>query len=186
MIKTKSDYRRSSWSGGTTTELFIYPSESSYKTRDFNIRISSATVELEESNFTQLPDYDRVLMILQGDLEINHHGHYSQKLSKYDSDYFDGAWNTTAKGKVIDFNLMTSKSLKGNLKYQKITEDSLIILEKSTKHLLVGLYIISGKLLIKEDNQEIHEGDFLYFDKQDHVFNLQAIVESQVIHIYVS
>lgn len=78
MIITNSAYKTSSWSGGKTTEIFIYPPNSSYQARDFQIRISSATVEVGESNFTKLPDYNRVLMILLGQLEINHTGEYSK------------------------------------------------------------------------------------------------------------
>ena len=40
------------WSGGTTTEFYIAPEGSSYTRRDFQIRISSATVDDPESDFT--------------------------------------------------------------------------------------------------------------------------------------
>ncbi len=39
----------SKWSGGDTTELLMYPSESSYKNRDFEYRLSTAKVEVESS-----------------------------------------------------------------------------------------------------------------------------------------
>ena len=53
---TKDDYVVSQWSGGTTTQLAIAPSGAQYGDRAFLWRLSSATVDLEESDFTPLPD----------------------------------------------------------------------------------------------------------------------------------
>ena len=55
----------SRWSGGTTTQLAISPANALYADREFLWRVSSAVVELPESDFTPLPDYDRILMILE-------------------------------------------------------------------------------------------------------------------------
>ena len=40
----KNQYKTTQWSGGTTTELLIYPSTSKYSERNFKWRISSAKV----------------------------------------------------------------------------------------------------------------------------------------------
>ena len=37
---TAGDFRTSTWSGGTTTELFLYPENGSYAQREFLFRIS--------------------------------------------------------------------------------------------------------------------------------------------------
>ena len=39
-------FSTSKWSGGSTTELFIWPKDASYAERRFNIRISTATVDV--------------------------------------------------------------------------------------------------------------------------------------------
>ena len=49
-----------------TTELSIAPENGNYQSRDFLWRLSSATVELEESTFTSLPDFDRIILTLEG------------------------------------------------------------------------------------------------------------------------
>ena len=49
------------WSGGNTTEFYIFPQDSTYAQRDFQIRISSATVDDPESDFTLLPDFNRII-----------------------------------------------------------------------------------------------------------------------------
>jgi len=186
MILTKSKYKSSFWSGGTTTELFIYPHESSYLERNFQVRISSATVDIEESNFTKLPDYNRVLMILDGELEIKHQGKYNRKLSQYECDYFDGAWDTSAKGKVIDFNLMTSKSLQGEIKYHKLITHAKFTLNPLLNHKLIGVYLISGSLINLKDKQLVKQGDLIILQKQDDMYELQALEESTIIYISVS
>lgn len=185
MIITNSAYKTSSWSGGKTTEIFIYPPNSSYQARDFQIRISSATVEVGESNFTKLPDYNRVLMILSGQLEINHTGEYSKVLKQYESDYFSGGWETSAKGKVVDFNLMTPKDMKGELVYQELTPDTEFIFRNSQKHTLLGLYLLSGKLLSKNDNRVINPQDLLIVQKKEESYTLHVLEKSEVIQIYV-
>ena len=103
------DYRVTAWSGGKTTELSIEPRESIYADRDFLWRLSSATVELEESDFTSLPDYDRIIMTLQGSIELRHNGGGWLELQEYEPYSFDGADDTQSIGKVVDFNLMLRK-----------------------------------------------------------------------------
>ena len=64
-VRTAKDYKVSQWSGGSTTELYLYPEDGDYKTGNFQLRISSATVETERSEFTSLPGVERYLMIFQ-------------------------------------------------------------------------------------------------------------------------
>lgn len=107
--KTAGEYRVTKWSGGLTTELAIAPPEAVYADRKFLWRISSATVELERSEFTPLPDYQRLLMILDGTLRIAHDGGDWKTLPAFQVHRFDGASDTVSEGKVIDFNLMLRK-----------------------------------------------------------------------------
>lgn len=103
------NYKTTKWSGGTTTELCIAPEGCNYGDRDFLWRLSSATVELKESDFTSLPDYDRIIMTLKGDISLSHNNDNWIDLPEYTPHFFDGADATVSKGKVIDFNLMLRK-----------------------------------------------------------------------------
>ena len=107
--KAGSEYNTSNWSGGTTTELGICPEGSHYADRDFVWRISSATVDLEESTFTALPDYNRIIMTLEGEIDLCHNEGEWIHLKAFETHTFDGGDDTVSKGKVIDFNLMTRK-----------------------------------------------------------------------------
>ena len=82
----KSSQKETEWSGGTTTQLFIFPEESSYVQRDFLFRISTAEVKVDESTFTKLPDVSRVIMILDGEIKLNHEGKSIKVLKKFDTD----------------------------------------------------------------------------------------------------
>lgn len=105
------------WAGGTSTEMFIYPSDGSFADRNFTFRISSATVEFEESDFTFFEGITRHLMILKGELELIHVGRYTKVLSVYEQDTFSGEWETKSIGKVTDFNLMLKNGAEGSLKH---------------------------------------------------------------------
>ena len=106
-IIKKEDLTVNEWSGGTTTQIAIFPEDSEYKELDFMWRISSAKVEVEKSEFTSLPGVDRILIILDGELKLEHKGHHSKEMKKYDMDFFSGSWETASVGKVTDFNIMT-------------------------------------------------------------------------------
>lgn len=110
------DYIVSDWSGGKTTQIMIDPPGALYADRDFHFRLSSATVELEESVFTSLPDYDRIIAPIEGELKLYYNENETPvALHALECDAFDGAWNTRSEGKVVDYNLMTRKGVcRGN------------------------------------------------------------------------
>lgn len=105
----KSSCRTSKWSGGLTTELAIAPEGSAYGDRNFLWRISSATVDDEESIFTSLPGYDRIILALKGGIRLSHNGGDWIELQEYEPYSFDGADETKSAGRVTDFNLMMRK-----------------------------------------------------------------------------
>lgn len=103
------------WSGGTTTELFIYPEGATYEDRNFKFRLSTATVESETSEFTPLAGVKRTLMVLHGELSLKHEGQYEKQLMLLQKDQFDGGWKTSSSGICIDFNLMCRGNTSGSL-----------------------------------------------------------------------
>lgn len=110
------DFVVSEWSGGKTTQIVIEPPGALYADRDFHFRLSSATVELEESDFTSLPDYDRIIAPIEGELSLYYNGsETSVILRELECAAFDGAWETRSRGRVVDYNLMTRKGVcRGN------------------------------------------------------------------------
>ena len=106
---TEEDYRISDWSGGKTIQLAIAPDGAVYADRDFLWRLSSATVNLDESDFTALPGYMRLIAPVSGGMRLTHNGGEPVDLEAYETHRFDGADSTHSWGRCTDFNLMLRK-----------------------------------------------------------------------------
>lgn len=119
----EKDMSVSKWTGGTTKQLAIYPEDGNYLQREFIWRLSSATVEQEESVFSKLPDFNRVLMVLEGDVVLAHQDVRVARLKQYEQDRFDGAYKTTSFGQITDYNLMTRKGNEGFLTYIPLSQE---------------------------------------------------------------
>lgn len=99
----------SQWSGGSTTQIAIFPPEAQYADRSFLWRISSATVNLPESDFTPLPDYNRYISLLEGSIQLTHGSGCPVALTPGEIHRFDGGVATRSQGTCVDFNLMLRK-----------------------------------------------------------------------------
>lgn len=103
------NFKTARWSGGTTTEMFIFPSGASYAARDFIFRISVATAETERSVFTVLPQTERFITPLENVFKLTHKNADGEKellLYPMQVDRFDGGAETVCEGVGSDFNLM--------------------------------------------------------------------------------
>ncbi len=104
---TENDYKTSTWSGGTTTELFIWPVGADYGKREFSFRVSSAVVELAESDFTPLVGVRRYITPLTGGFTLTHPSKAPVVMAPLDPPYrFSGEEATHCVGQATDFNLM--------------------------------------------------------------------------------
>ena len=113
----KAEQNTSEWSGGTTTELYLYPPDGNYGERRFKVRLSTAVCRDETSVFTKLPDTRRILMVLDGAVELCHENGRTVKLYPGDQDAFSGGEKTVSHGVCQDFNLMLRENADGNLEY---------------------------------------------------------------------
>lgn len=153
LIKSENQ-QTSEWSGGTTTQLYIYPESADFSKRDFAYRISSAKVEIDESTFTPFPNYNRKLMVLEGVLDLYHEDHYTVLLHPFDQDAFSGNWISRSKGKVIDFNVIFSKDYSANLFHFELSKGEEIQLNCKQ---MTFLYVLYGNLIIDEKCAEIKD-----------------------------
>ena len=147
----EENFNTSAWSGGKTKELAIYPKGQKYIDRDFIWRLSSATVDLEESDFTRLPDYDRVLMVLEGEVVLEYNGERVARLETLGQDSFDGAWKTKSYGRITDFNLMVRKGNAGYLDVSRPQSEKQMFCSTHESELPLcthALYCRDGYLLI--------------------------------------
>lgn len=146
------------WAGGTTTQLYIYPLEATYAQRNFLFRLSTATVETEHSIFTELTGFHRILMVLNGNLTITHPNRYSKELRPLETDTFEGDWQTTAIGKVTDFNVMMAAGVNGKMRAIKMQPNTVAPFQ--TAHVVTGLYLAKGNATINREYR-VQAKDFI-------------------------
>ncbi len=182
-IIENSQFQTSSWSGGTTTELYISPKDSSYSKRNFDVRISTAKVDIEESTFTALPGIYRKLMVLEGEITLSHENRHSKELKPLDVDTFEGGWTTKSIGTCVDFNVMTNKKTQSDLCGLKIEAGSKTQIEVEKKWDCLCLYAIAGKLQIQIDQKSfiLEQGNLIVIDDlSQFVFPIQSLNECQI------
>ncbi|MEW9080449.1 HutD family protein [Terrisporobacter glycolicus] len=170
-IIKKEELSTSKWSGGTTTQLYIYPENELYENRNFKFRISSAKVDLEESTFTKLSNIKRKIMILDGKLKLVHENHHEITLEKFDQDTFYGDWNTKSYGKVTDFNLMLNKNTDGIIEHINLENEITIDYDNNYKYdnLTEVFYIVKGKIniSINDESEFLKDGDAAIIKNRD-------------------
>lgn len=152
-LLTNQNYQTSEWSGGSTTQLYISPVNASYAERNFDFRISSAKVEVPESTFTALPNVTRKLMVLEGEITLNHTNQHSKTLKPFEIDTFSGDWNTSAKGICTDFNLMTTDNLTSELSHMPLLANHYKTLTIEENYHTVCLYLHSGSIYAEINNK---------------------------------
>ena len=180
---TADDRTTINWASGTSTELFIYPSDASFAERNFLFRISTATVEAEESTFTFFEGITRHLMILKGNLELTHEGRYTKNLQPYDQDVFSGEWSTRSKGKVSDFNLMLKDGTTGSLSHEHLEAGSTGEFTGTTGYDFI--YLTTGTATLSNGNTA-KAGDLLWLGKDSDLdIHAQECCDLVVIEVVV-
>lgn len=140
------------WNGGKTFQYCIQPPESDYADKNFIYRISSATIEIDESYFTQFIGYNRYLVMLDNSLQIRHNG-IAKSFKPLEIFKFDSNDEVVSYSKGSDFNLMISK----DTDFPLIRIDSGLIKLKRRRTLL---FCLSDCIL------SINNSDF-YINKKD-------------------
>lgn len=188
IVKRCDEFLTSKWSGGETTELFIYPLDSDYKKRDFLFRISSATVTDDKSVFTKLPQINRKLFVLEGGIKLTHNEKEGHWLWPNEQESFNGDWDTTSEGLVTDYNVMTKDGISSTidpiLLSSKDTENCLVY-NKANKKCFLILYVWQGEISVKNhyEKKRIKTKELLVFDikKETIVSGFDLINESDSI-----
>ena len=151
---TPQDYITTKWSGGLTTQLGIAPAGAVYSGCDFLWRLSSATVEDAESDFTALPDYERLISTLEGTIELSHNGGEKLTLAPYAVHRFDGRDETHSWGRCRDFNLMLRKGrCEGKMRGETLDAGGETTVHGSAGMLLI--YCGAGDVTVCADGERV-------------------------------
>ena len=188
--------KTSLWSGGKTTEIFIYPETAEYGKRDFDCRISTATVEVETSTFTPLPGIERHLLILEGELKIKHDEGEWICLKPYITHSFGGGQNTISEGKVRDFNVMVSQEHEAMVEVHELNLDHWVSLSYNNE-LIHFIYCTEGTIQVQIEQKDkvqrhfLYEGDGFFLEKRQgdepiNLFQMKALKGSgKGIHVVI-
>lgn len=157
-------FSTNAWANGTTTELVKFPPESDFLKRDFIFRISTATVEAEQSTFSDFIGLTRILMVLEGSMTLIHEGRYQKHLNPYEQDTFDGSWATKSIGKVRDFNLMCNAQAMGSTRAFKMEKSQEQVIAMNQKRIILFIHVGSFRCF----DQLLHAGDVLDIETTEH------------------
>lgn len=156
------DQSVSAWAGGATRELCIFPETSTCAARDFAFRVSSATVKLAESTFSDFKGYTRHIMPLEGSMELWHDEKFAVRLQPYEGHTFDGGQKTRSAGTCVDFNLIHATGLRGALQVLRNNGRVTSVADGYT-----GIYARCDELVVSGLDKgtpfvyTLHAGDFL-------------------------
>ena len=168
-VKKNTEITCNRWAAGTTSELYIWPSHANFIARDFDFRISTATVEQAETTFTKFEGYSRELLILAGELNIHHENLYSKTLQVFDVDSFEGDWNTKAEGMVSDFNIIYRGKVLAKLDAVKLQTQEQHTEQVVSPGSLTLIYIWQGEVAVANltGENKLTKGDCIILNYDD-------------------
>lgn len=190
-ITRRKDQPVAAWAGGATTELCISPATASCAERNFAFRVSSATVELAESVFSDFSGFTRHIMPLEGSMELWHNGTFAAKLAPHQTHTFDGGWQTRSLGTCVDFNLIHSTELRGALQVVRNTAEAIAAVPvAANSH--TGLYALCNGLVVSGEGFStpvepvtLNIGDFLLLrcQKGETPGEIRLVAEAELLAV---
>lgn len=166
-IVLENEFITSDWSGGTTSQIYIDPKDANVSQKNFNFRISSATCDLDESEFTKYSEFTRYITPITGDLSLNNNGE-NIHINPYEVYCFDGNDKVISRGKVRDYNLIIKKDNKG-LMYSKKLEDEEVNIKAKTKKCIIFNYDSKTTYIYEGNSKKFEEFSAIILDEDEEV-----------------
>ena len=172
-----NDFQVSDWSGGKTKQLYLSPPTGHYGKREFDYRLSTATVELAESQFSDLSGFHRILMSLDHTLHLLNASRQEETvLTPFTPYFFEGSDSITSRGTCTDFNLIYSDHYQGQMlaisDREELSQDEAIQFIYALSDLMVtgtglpSLNLETGQLLIVEKEAQETELQIMFSTNQ--------------------
>ena len=158
-----NDFQVSDWSGGKTKQLYLSPPTGHYGKRDFDYRLSTATVELAESQFSDLSGFHRILMSLDHTLHLHNASRQEETvLAPFTPYVFEGSDSITSRGTCTDFNLIYSNHYQGQM--IAVSNKQVLIRDEEIQF----IYALTNLTVIGDNFPplDIEEGNFLIVEKE--------------------
>ena len=158
-----NDFQVSDWSGGKTKQLYLSPPTGHYGKRDFDYRLSTATVEVAESEFSDLSGFHRILMSLDHTLNLHNASRQEETvLDPFTPYFFEGSDSITSRGTCTDFNLIYSNHYQGQM--IAVSNKQVLIRDEEIQF----IYALTNLTVIGDNFPplDIEEGNFLIVEKE--------------------
>ena len=172
-----NDFQVSDWSGGKTKQLYLSPPTGHYGKREFDYRLSTATVELAESQFSDLSGFHRILMSLDHTLHLHNASRQEETvLAPFTPYFFEGSDSITSRGTCTDFNLIYSDHYQGQMlaisnREEPSRDDEIQFIYALSDLMVTGtglpsLNLETGQLLIVEKEAQETELQIMFSTNQ--------------------
>lgn len=158
-----NDFQVSDWSGGKTKQLYLSPPTGHYGRREFDYRLSTATVEAAESEFSDLSGFHRILMSLDHPLRLLNDSRQEETvLAPFTPYFFEGSDSITSRGTCTDFNLIYSDHYQGQM--IAVSNKQVLIRDEEIQF----IYALTNLTVIGDNFPplDIEEGNFLIVEKE--------------------
>lgn len=163
------EHREFQWDSGKMTELAIHPAESEYRDGEFLWRLAKETVDADDADMNMLPDYDRTVLILEGDTVLCYEDERVVRLKPLEQDRFAGSSKTKSFGKFTCLDLMVKEGNEGYMDVLELSDtakavDNFYIEAKpACTHII---YCEKGYCMVKADDKSvmIREGQLMAMD----------------------
>ena len=176
-LLSANDFQVSDWSGGKTKQLYLSPPTGHYGKREFDYRLSTATVELAESQFSDLSGFHRILMSLDHTLHLHNASRQEETvLAPFTPYFFEGSDSITSRGTCTDFNLIYSDHYQGQMlaisDREELSQDEALQFIYALSDLMVtgtglpSLNLETGQLLIVEKVAQETELQIMFSSNQ--------------------
>ena len=139
--------------------MFIYPETANVAEKNFDFRISTANVLVENCEFTFFSGYHRKLAILEGKLKVKHNEGDWLVVNENEQIDFEGDWKTVSEGKVVDFNVIYNRNYKVAMDFVLDIKDTVLAIDNE----VVAYYCVKGRGVI--NSIPFEEGSFILVDK---------------------
>lgn len=108
---------------GRVKELACGPQSEDGSEEDFTWKFCLLEMTQEESELAGMPDYDQILMVLEGDAVLVYEGQRVARLRELEQDRFDGSFYTKVFGRAGCCNLTVKKGNAGYLDVLQLEQE---------------------------------------------------------------
>ncbi|MDR3214721.1 MAG: HutD family protein [Bacilli bacterium] len=153
--------KETSWSGGITKEIYLYPDSASYQNKNFLFRVSSAYISTIPSKFTLFIGYQRYFCMLDNNLELSINNK-NISLKAHDIINFQSEDDVISYQTGNDFNIMLAEDIKDH--HLKLTNG----FNTSDHHFIIIFVLKDLQINIQGKDYQLAQYDTIVIENLEH------------------